>query len=176
MKHSSKQFTMKDKKEAIFIEYERLKRILENIHGLASVYLRPDDKLKSILKKPQPSNDANNTSGGDLFGRIKRMSTKSNDTGKKTRPTALDKSSGGHGGGRLAQNGKNAKVKPNVQPRSVVRLSSIDGSIQKRGRRRAKQEHVEQPLRRTSRHVGPPNRFQAYIQLMEKGQMKLMNY
>lgn len=169
MKHSSRKIGKSSKKSEILAEYERLKKILEEIHGLTTAFLQPNGQLKSILKKPQPSNDIENSTSmhaidisceKDLFGRVKRMSRKSIGTGKPPAAT-----------GRPSQSGDNAEDTPNAQqppPNNqgitpVIRVN-CDANCYKPGPgRRGKVKHgrveqQQQPLRRSSRHLNQPRR------------------
>lgn len=168
---NSKQLSMRDKKADILAEYQRLKKILEDIHGLTATYLQPNGNLKSILKKPQPPEDIENSTSmhainisgeKELLGRLKRMSSKS--IGLNKIPV-LDKSSG-----RPSQNGAIAKDKQRKSDQQcmlpVIRVN-VDANITKR-RQKVKQGRVEQPLRRTSRRVAQPDRFsERYRKMLE---------
>lgn len=145
MKHHTRQISMANTKADIFAEYQRLKKLLQDIHGLASACSQPDGSLKSILKAPNPSNDIENSASAhatningekDLFGRIRRMSRKS-----VGRPFEDDDD--------------NAKDQPNLQQPNNQCISpviqvNVDPNIPNR-ERKIKQKHVEQPLRRSTR-------------------------
>lgn len=163
MKHYSREMSMEDAKADIFAEYQRLKKVLHDIHDLASACSRPNCGPKSIMKTPlQPSNDIENSASThainihgdrDILGRVKRMSRRSI--------------------GQPSQCNDNAKDQPHLpKPNNqcvppVIRLN-IDENIPKR-RRKVNQGHVEQPLRRTSRHIRKPDRFaQEYLSILMK--------
>lgn len=152
MKRNSNQMSMEDEKADIFAEYQRLNKILQDIHDLASAWSRPNYGPKSNPKAPQPSNDIENSASAhainingnkDMLGRVKRMSSRSVH--------------------RPLQSVGNAKDQPHLQMPDnrcilpVIRLN-IDKNIPKRGHQ-VKQSRAEQPLRRTTRLRSQPDRF-----------------
>lgn len=164
MKQNSRQISMADRKADIFAEYQRLKRILAEIHELASACSRP----KSKPTAPQPSNDIENSASAhainfnvngskDVLARVKRMPSRS-----IRHPSQSD---------------GNAKDQPHSQMPDnqcilpVIRLN-VDKNIPKRGQK-VKQQSAEQPLRRTSRLISKPDRFMVgYLQALQMKQRK----
>lgn len=98
MENYVKEMSIKDKKADILKEYHRLRDILKQVYSVSRLYrlnvqpmiVQPNDcQLKSILKKPKPSNEIENSTSvpptsinadcddKDLFSRIKGMANKS---------------------------------------------------------------------------------------------------